>query len=93
MTRLFTSVRVAHCAVHHVDRAAIRALGRAIFGDVKVDLGVRVPLLHACQGRRAMNAALRVQVGGFEFDGGWGFRAGSHGVILEDETISITKRL
>jgi hypothetical protein len=40
-----------------------------------------------------MDAALRVQVGGFEFDGGWGFRAGSHGVILEDETISITKRL
>jgi hypothetical protein len=40
-----------------------------------------------------MDAALGVQVGGFEFNGGLGFRAGSHGVILEDEASSITKPL
>ena len=90
MTRLFTSVCVAHCTVHHIDRAAIRALGRAVFGYVKIDLGVRVPLLHACQGRWAKDPTLSIQVGGFEFNGGLGFRAGSHGVILEE---TLTKPL
>jgi hypothetical protein len=89
MTKLFTSVGVAYRAVHHVDRAAIRALGCAVFGDIKIDLGMRVPLLHACQGRWAKDAALGVQVGGFEFDG----FASSHGAILEEEAISITKPL
>ena len=90
MTRLFTSVCVAHCTVHHIDRAAIRTLRRTVFGNVKIDLGVRVPLFHASQGRRAKDAALGVQVGGFEFNGGLGFRAGSHGVILEE---TLTKPL
>jgi hypothetical protein len=83
------SMRVAYSAMHFVHRAAVGALGRSTFGHVKVDLGVRVPLLHACQGRWAKDATLSVQVGGFEFNG----FASSHGVILEDEAIAITKPL
>jgi hypothetical protein len=66
--------------VHFVYRAAVWALGRSAFGHVKVNLGVRVPLLHASNGRWAINAALSVEVGGFEFNS----FTSSHSVILED---------
>lgn len=77
-------MRVAYRAVHDVHRAAIRAFGRAVFSDIKVDLGMRIPLLHTSQGRWAKDAALRVQVGGFEFNG----FASSHDVILEETILS-----
>ncbi len=72
---------VAYRAVHHVHRAAIGALGRAVFGHIKVNLRVRVPLLHASQRRWAIDAALSVEVGGFEFDGAWSV----HGFILQND--------
>ncbi len=74
------SMRVAYSAMHFIYGTAIRALGRAAFGNVKIHLWMRVPLLHACQGRWAKDAPLGVQVGGFEFNG----CASSHGAILKE---------
>src|SRR5262245_28938972 len=50
-----------------VDRAAIRALGRAAGGDVQVHLRVAVPQLHVGLGTRAEDAALAVEILGGEF--------------------------
>jgi hypothetical protein len=72
---------VTYSAVHFVHRAAVWALGRSAFGHVKVNLGVRVPLLHASNGRWAINAALSVQVGGFKLDGA----GSSHSPILQND--------
>lgn len=67
---------VAHCAVRLVHRAAVRALSRTRASHVKINLGMRVPLLHASHGRWTVNAALGVEVGGLELDGVVGFHSG-----------------
>lgn len=67
--RLFTSVCVAADTADGINRAAIGAFRRTVFGHVQIDLGVGVPLFHTCQWGGAINAALTVEVCGFEFDG------------------------
>ena len=53
-----------------VDAAAIRALGLAAVGHVKIDLGVTVPEFHVCQRARAEHATLMVQVFGRQLNYG-----------------------
>ena len=50
--------------LQRIDRAAIWALGPAFACHVEVDLGVAVPDLHVGLGAGAVDAALRVEVGG-----------------------------
>ncbi len=53
-----------------VNRGAVRTLGLARAGHVQKHLGVGVPGLHAGQGAGAKHAAVAVELGGFEFNGG-----------------------
>ena len=56
-------------------RTAIRAFGMAGFADIEKDSWMAIPQLHAGLFARAKNAALRIEVGGGEFDGfAHGFR-------------------
>lgn len=52
-----------------VHRAAIRALGLAGMGHIKVHLGVAVPDFHIGQRAWAEHATLMVEVFGEQFDG------------------------
>jgi len=54
-----------------VNGTAIGAFGFTGFANIQVDLGVAVPNFHARQGAGAKHAALVVQVGGQEFNGGF----------------------
>ena len=47
-----------------VNRAAIRALGRAFTRHIKVNLGVAVPDFHVGLGAGAVHTALRIEVSG-----------------------------
>ena len=49
---------------------AIRALALAMVGHIDIDLGVAVPQLHVGLGAGAVNAALRIQVLGSQFNDG-----------------------
>lgn len=59
----FSSLELVH-------RTAIGALALAMVGHIDIDLGVAVPQLHVGLGAGAVNAALRIQVLGSQFNDG-----------------------
>ena len=51
-----------------VNRAAIRAFGRAFTGYVQINLGMAVPDFHVGLGAGAIHTALRIEVNGKQLD-------------------------
>src|SRR3954471_7524055 len=80
MTRLRASVVGAEMLAFTqlIDRAAVRALGRAALRDVQVHARMGVPELHVRLGAGTEDAAIGIEVPGDEFDDRFLFRGGAH---------------